>query len=110
MSQVKPLPADSLYAIYDINTHILYLVARGTYVTPTLTSFARRTWLGDIKYAFEGFYDNAGDNADDKSKPTENQFAEGFGIILADIITHILIVTADGIETVDILRVPLLQS
>jgi hypothetical protein len=103
--QVKLLPADCLFAIYDINTHILYLAARGTYVTPTLTSFARQTWIGGIKFAFEGFYDN-----DDKPKPTENEFAEEFRIYLANTVTHVLIDTADGIKSVKILRVPLLLS
>jgi hypothetical protein len=102
---VKLLPADCLFAIYDINTHILYLAARGIYDTPTLTSFARQTFVPGLKYAFEGFYINL----DDKSKPTEHQFAEKIPIDLESKITQVLIVTADGIKTVDIFRVPLLQ-
>lgn len=104
--EVKLLPADCLFAIYDINTHVLYLAARGTYVTPTLTGFARQTWMGGIRYAFEGFYDKL----DDKPKQTENEFAEEFPIDLAESIAYVLIVTADGIKSVKILRVPKLQS
>ena len=104
--QVKLLPADCLFAIYDINTHILYLAARGSYFPPTLTSFARQTWIGGIKYAFEGFYDNL----DDKPIPTEIEFAEEFSINLPEKINEVHIVTADGTKTVKILRVPLLLS
>jgi hypothetical protein len=103
--EVKLLPADCLFAIYDISYHVLYLAARGTYVTPTLTSFVRKTWFGGIKFAFEGFY-----KLDDNSKPTENEFAEEFRINLADRVTEVLIDTADGTKSVKILRVPVLLS
>src|SRR5436190_17599480 len=92
----KLLPADCLFAIYDINTHILYLAARGTYDTPKLTRFARLPWTGGIKFAFEGFYDNWDD------KPTVNEFAEEFLNNLSDRITDAIIVTADGAKSVKI--------
>jgi hypothetical protein len=73
------LPADDLVAIYDDNTSTLYLYARGTYVTPTLTAFIRERWFGTPKYGFYGFYPASSDLAD-KPKPTEHQFAEKFYI------------------------------
>jgi hypothetical protein len=106
--EVKLLPANDLAAIYDTNTHILYLYARGTYVTPALTSFARQTWIGGRKFAFEGFYTHS-PGPDDK--PTENQFAEDFHIEVPESLKDVIIVTADPkggkIENrVRILRVP----
>jgi hypothetical protein len=77
--KVELLPADDLVVIYDSETNSLYLYARGIYVTPALTTFARKTWFGGLKFAFEGFYTDSPDPAD-KPKPTEHQFVEKFHI------------------------------
>jgi hypothetical protein len=104
------LPADDLAAIYDTNTQILYLYARGTYAKPALTSFVREFWLGALKFAFKGFYtDSPGPT--DKPKPTEQQFAEEFHIKLPERSADIIIATAESKDgkKVPILLVPQLQ-
>jgi hypothetical protein len=50
------LPADTLSAIYDHETKFLYLYASGKYPQPALTAFKRETWLGGLKFTFEGYY------------------------------------------------------
>ena len=102
--EFKLLPVDCLFAIYDINTHILYLAARGTYDTPTLTRFARQVWFNSIKFAFESFYNNF-DN-----KLIINKFAKEFLINLLNKITDAIIIIVDNTKSVKILRVPLLLS
>jgi hypothetical protein len=98
------LPTDDLAAIYDTNTQILYLYARGTYVTPALTSFVREFWIGALKFAFKGFYTDSPDPTD-KPKPTEHQFVEEFHIKLPERSADIIIATE---ESPDGKKVPIL--
>jgi hypothetical protein len=103
------LPADDLVAIYDIDTSTLYLYARGTYVTPTLTAFIREIWLGPLKYGFYGFYTASSDLAD-KPKPTEHQFAEKFPVRPPP--DEVIIVTKNSEpkgKVIKVVRVPEIQ-
>jgi len=96
------LPADDLAAIYDIETHYLYLYARGTWATPSQIKFIPLfTPPFNQVYAFEGYYDGP------VVKPEEHQFAERFGpTILPPWFKTIIILTANSRVTVDILFVP----
>ena len=70
-SDAKLLPADEVGAIYDRDSKALYLYAQGKYTTPTLAVFHRLPWVGQLKYAFEGYY------TDDKDESLEGEHAFG---------------------------------
>jgi hypothetical protein len=101
---VTRLPADDLAAIYDIETHYLYLYARGTWATPSQIKFVPiLTPPFNQVYALEGYYDGP------IVKPEEHQFVERFGPInLPPWFKTVIIWRANSPPevTVDILHVP----
>lgn len=73
----KRLPADDLAAIYDTETHYLYLYARGTWAPPSQIKFVPQFMPPfNQVYALEGYYVEKGGPV---IKPSEHQFAERFG-------------------------------